>query len=408
MSTLYLYNIGLLATPEGTASRSGAAQGEVRLRRNAAVLCEDGVIAQVWEGAHEAPAAAVRVDARGALVTPGLCDCHTHLVFGGWRQHEVPLKLRGASYLEILQAGGGILDTVRRTRECGEEDLFRRSGAFLDEMLRLGVTSVELKSGYGLDYGTEFKQLRVIRRLRDTRAQELVPTFLGAHAVPPEYAGDADGYIKALCERVLPDVAERQMAEYCDVFCETGVFNVGQSRRLLQTARALGLGLKIHADEIDAIGGTVLAGELGAVSAEHLIATDERGMDALAAGHVTAALLPATSFYLNKTYARARDMIARDIPVAVASDFNPGSCPSLNLQLCINLAYLKYRLTPAEILTAVTLNAACAMGRGARCGSVEQGKRADLVVWDAADLETLCYRLGSNLARTVICKGEIV
>ena len=408
MSTVYLHHIGLLATPEGSAPHAGAAQGTLRLRKNAAVLCDGGRIVRIWEGPHEAPAAAKTVDAGGGLVTPGLCDCHTHLVFGGWRQHEVPLKLRGASYLEILQAGGGILDTVRHTRGASEEELFRRSAGFLDEMLALGVTSAELKSGYGLDLGAELKQLRVIRRLRETRGQELAATFLGAHAVPPEFAGRAEEYLDKLCGRVLPAVAEQGLAEYCDVFCETGVFDAAQSRRVLETARALGLGLKIHADEIDAIGGTALAGELGAASAEHLIAADDGGIAALAAGGVVAALLPATSFYLNKSYARARDMVSAGVPVAVASDFNPGSCPSLNLQLCMNLAYLKYRLTPAEVLTAVTLNAACAMGRGPLCGTVEEGKRADLVVWDAEDLESLCYRFGSNLARTVICKGEIV
>lgn len=408
MISLYIKNIGLLATPEGETPHSGGRQAALRLRKNAAVYCEDGKIAQIWDAPHRAPAAAKVVDAGGALMTPGLCDCHTHLVFGGWRQHEVPLKLRGASYLEILQAGGGIIDTVRRTREISEEALYARTAAFLSEMRKLGVTSAEIKSGYGLDLSTERKQLRVAQRLRKTQKQELVLTFLGAHAVPPEYSGDADGYVDALCQDILPMVAEERLAEYCDVFCETGVFNVAQSRRILEKAKTLGFSLKIHADEIDAIGGTELAGALHAVSAEHLIATDEQGMDALARGGVIAALLPATSFYLNKNYARARDMINKDIPVAIASDFNPGSCPSYNLQFCMNLAYLRYRMTPAEILTAVTLNAACAMGRGMLCGSIEKNKRADFVIWDCDDLESLCYRFGSNLAKTVICKGEIV
>lgn len=408
MTSLYIRNIGLLATPEGDAPHAGKRQGMLRFARNAAVYCEDGRIVRIWEGEHSAPPAAKIIDAGGALVTPGLCDCHTHLVFGGWRQHEVPLKLRGASYLEILRSGGGILDTVRHTRAASEDALYGRASVFLDGMLRLGVTSAEIKSGYGLDLGTERKQLRVIHRLRQTRTQELVPTFLGAHAVPPEYEGDADGYVETLCESVLPVVMEEQLAEYCDVFCETGVFDVPQSRRILQKAKALGFGLKIHADEIDAIGGAVLAGEMDAVSAEHLIATDEGGMDALAHGGVIAALLPATSFYLNKSYAQARKMIEKEIPVAVASDFNPGSCPSYNLQLCMNLAYLNYRMTPEEILTAVTLNAACAMGRGGLCGTVEPNKRADLVIWNCEDLELLCYRFGSNLAKTVICQGKVI
>lgn len=408
MSSLYIRNIGLLATPEGETPHSGKRQGELRLTRDAAVYCENGKIVRIWEGAHQAPAADRVIDAGGALVTPGLCDCHTHLVFGGWRQHEVPLKLRGASYLEILQAGGGIIDTVRRTREASEDALSARAAEFLDGMLRLGVTSAEIKSGYGLDLETERKQLRAAHRQKAKGTQEIVLTFLGAHAVPPEYAGNADGYVDALCNEMLPAIADDGCAEYCDVFCETGVFDVPQSRRVLERAKELGFHLKIHADEIDAIGGAKLAGELHAASAEHLIATDEEGMDALAAGGVVAALLPCTSFYLNKTYARARDMIARGIPVAVASDFNPGSCPSYNLQLCMNLAYLKYRMTPEEVLTAVTLNAACAIGRGGVCGTAEPGKRADFVIWDCADIESLCYRFGSNLAKTVICRGEII
>jgi imidazolonepropionase len=231
---------------------------------------------------------------------------------------------------------------------------------------------------------------------------------MAAHAVPPEFAGRTDAYVDAICETILPRVAEEELAQYCDVFCETGVFSPEQSRRVLETARALGLGLKIHADEIDAIGGAVLAGELGAVSAEHLIATDESGSLALARGNVTACLLPQTSLYLNKEFASAREMIAQGVAVVVASDFNPGSCPSLNLQLSANLAYLRYRMTPEETLTALTLNAACAIGLGERIGSIEPGKQADLTLWNTDGMEMLCYRMGSNQVRAVIKRGKVV
>ena len=409
MPTL-IYNIGTLQTPLGSFPHAGAAQGENRKYHNAAVLCEGGVIRAVYENGAlpEVSADTQTIDAQGRLVTPGLIDAHTHLVFGGWRQNEIPLKLKGAGYLDILRAGGGILSTVRATRKASEEELFEKSRAFLDEMLAQGVTTAELKSGYGLDMETELKQLRVIKRLNEAHPMDAVATYLGAHAIPEEYALRSGEYIDFIISDMLPEIKRQGLAEFCDVFLETGVFGVEESRRLLTAAREMGFGLKIHADEIDELGGSLLAGELGAVSAEHLIATGERGMEALARGGVIAALLPCTSLYLNKSFARARDMIAHGIPVAVATDFNPGSCPSLNIGLCMTMAYLKYRMTPEEILSAVTINAACAVNRGGSSGTIEPGKKADMVIWNAEDMEMLCYRMGSNLAGTVIKNGAIV
>lgn len=406
---LLIRNIALLQTPLGTTSRKGCAQGENRKYRNASVLLDGGTIRAVTENGAvpPCPADTEELDAEGRFCTPGWVDAHTHLPFGGWRQHEIPLKLKGASYLEILQSGGGILDTVRQTRALGEDALYARLKGFVHEQLCLGVTSTEAKSGYGLDLENELKQLRALARLNREAGADVVPTYMGAHAVPPEYAGNADAYVEFICANVLPRVARERLARFCDVFCETGVFTVAQSRRVLETAKSLGLGLKIHADEIDSLGGAELAGELGAVSAEHLIATSDAGISALAAGNVTACLLPGTSLYLDKPFARARKMIEEGVAVAVASDFNPGSCPSLNLQLCANLAYLKYRMTPEEILTALTLNAACAAGLGQTHGTLEVGKRADLALWDADGMEMLCYRMGSNQAGIVIKRGKI-
>lgn len=409
MPTL-IHNIGTLQTPLGSFPHAGAAQGENRKYHNAAVLCEGGVIRAVYENGAlpEVSADTQTIDAQGRLVTPGLIDAHTHLVFGGWRQNEIPLKLKGAGYLDILRAGGGILSTVRATRKASEEELFEKSRAFLDELMAQGVTTAELKSGYGLDMETELKQLRVIKRLNEAHPMDAVATYLGAHAIPEEYALRSGEYIDFIISDMLPEIKRQGLAEFCDVFLETGVFGVEESRRLLTAAREMGFGLKIHADEIDELGGSQLAGELGAVSAEHLIATGERGMEALARGGVIATLLPCTSLYLNKSFARARDMIAHGIPVAVATDFNPGSCPSLNIGLCMTMAYLKYRMTPEEILSAVTINAACAVNRGGSSGTIEPGKKADMVIWNAEDMEMLCYRMGSNLAGTVIKNGAIV
>ena len=409
MPTL-IYNIGTLQTPLGSFPHAGAAQGENRKYHNAAVLCEGGVIKAVYENGAlpEVGADTQTIDAQGRLVTPGLIDAHTHLVFGGWRQNEIPLKLKGAGYLDILRAGGGILSTVRATRKASEEELFEKSRAFLDELMAQGVTTAELKSGYGLDMETELKQLRVIKRLNEAHPMDAVATYLGAHAIPEEYALMSGEYIDFIISDMLPEIKRQGLAEFCDVFLETGVFGVEESRRLLTAAREMGFGLKIHADEIDELGGSLLAGELCAVSAEHLIATGERGMEALARGGVIAALLPCTSLYLNKSFARARDMIAHGIPVAVATDFNPGSCPSLNIGLCMTMAYLKYRMTPEEILSAVTINAACAVNRGGSTGTIEPGKKADMVIWNAEDMEMLCYRMGSSLAGTVIKNGAIV
>ena len=411
MATLLIKNIGCLQTPVGSFAHGGASQGENLKLHDASVYIEDGIIRKICADgqlAHAEDDVDTVVDAEGRLVTPGLVEGHTHMVFGGYRQNEIPLKLKGAGYLDILRAGGGILDTVNKTRQATFQELYDKTEGFLDEMMGLGITTAEAKSGYGIDLETEVKLLEVLKKLNEDHPMDIVSTFMPAHVVLPEWKGREEEFIKLCIDEMMPYVKERNLAEYIDIFTEDSVFDKEQSRVYLEEARKLGYGLKIHADEIEAIGGSVLAGEMKAASAEHLIVIDEEGMQSLAKGGTVAMLLPATSFYLGATFAPARRMVQLGIPVAMASDFNPGSCPSLNLQFVMNLGYLKYRLTPEEILTAVTINPACAIGRGHLVGTLEEGKQADLVIWDAPNVEMLCYRFGSNLALQTIKKGIMV
>ena len=417
MERLLIKNIGMLATPEGREARRGQEQGRIRILKNAWILAEDGLIRALGEGEAPVPGSgqgedgacgAEVIDAQGCLVTPGLVDAHTHLIFGGWRQYEMEQKLKGVPYLEILASGGGILSTVRATKAASEDELYDKAKLALDEMLSFGTTTCEAKSGYGLDEETELRMLRAIKRLNEDHPIDLVPTFLGAHALPPEFKDDRDAFISLLCDKVIPEVAGQGLAEYCDVFCESGVFTAEETRRILLAGQKHGLRSKVHADEIEAIGGSQLAGEIGAVSAEHLIVCPDEGIESMAKGGTVACLLPATSFYLGATFAPARKMIEAGVPVAMATDFNPGSCPCLNMQFVINLGCLKYKLTPEEVLTAVTLNGAAAIDLADKVGSVEPGKLGDLVIWDAPDLDYICYRVGSNLVKTVIKKGAVV
>ena len=405
---LLIKNIGMLATACGNAAKTGQEQGEISIRENVWIAVDDGKIAQIGQGEPENMEAEQVIDAQKRLVTAGLVDAHTHLVFGGWRENELALKLHGVPYLDILAQGGGILSTVRSTRAASEEELREKTAAALDEILALGTTTCEAKSGYGLNLENECKQLRVVQRLNESQPVELVSTFMAAHAVPEEYKNNREAYIDQIINQMLPYVAEHKLAKYCDVFCETGVFSTEESKRILLAAKELGLEAKIHADEIDPIGGSVLAGEISAVSAEHLIVCPPEGIASMAKGGTIACLLPATSFYLGATFAPARDMINAGVPVAVASDFNPGSTPNLSLQLAMNIACFKYRMTPEEVLTAATLNAAAAIGCADKVGTVECGKQADLLIWNAPNLNYIFYRYGNNQVDTVIKKGRIV
>jgi imidazolonepropionase len=349
------------------------------------------------------------IDAKGKTVTPGLVDSHTHLIHGGSREQELPLKLKGVPYLKILKMGGGILSTVRSTRSAAKEELKKKTLKSLDEMLIHGTTTVEAKSGYGLDLDTEVKCLEAAHELNDCHPVDIVCTYMGAHAVPEEYKGNTKGYIEFMCEKVMPYIKQRNLAEFVDVFCEEGVFSPEESRIIMQKAKELEFKLKIHADEIIPLQGAELAAEMGAISAEHLLAASDEGMDAMARAGVTAVVLPGTSFYLMLgKYAQARKMINKGIRVAIATDYNPGTCPTENLQAIMTFACFGMKLTPEEIIKGMTLNAAYALDREKEIGSLEIGKKADIVVFDAPNVEYIVYHFGINHVNYVVKEGKIV
>jgi len=350
----------------------------------------------------------VVIDARGNVVMPGFVDPHTHLVFAGAREEEFDMRLQGASYMEILARGGGILKTVQATRKASKEQLVDYGKKTVDVMLKHGTTTVEAKSGYGLTTKDEIKCLEVAKELDETHPIDVASTFLGAHAVPPEYKGETDKYVKLVAEEMILEATNRRLAEFCDVFCEEGVFNVEQSRRILQAGRDCGLKLKIHADELSSLGGAELAAEVKAISAEHLLFASERGLKAMAKEGVMAVLLPTAAFSLMADkYADARKIIQLGVPVALGTDFNP-SCWTENMQMAIAFACRKMRLTVAEAVTASTINAAHAVDRAQEVGSLEKGKKANIIILDIPNYKFLGYRFGVNLVDKVIKDGNIV
>ncbi|WP_047980594.1 imidazolonepropionase [Ornithinibacillus contaminans] len=365
----------------------------------------------VWIGSTKESSileASKTIDANGRLVTPGLVDPHTHLVFGGSREEEMALKQQGVPYLDILKQGGGILSTVRATREATYQELLEKALFHLDRMAMHGITTVEAKSGYGLDAVTELKQLRVVKEATTVHPLDIVSTFLGAHAIPPDYRDDPEAFLTDMSE-LFDVIKQENLAEFIDIFTETGVFSIVQSRRYLLKAKEKGFGLKIHADEIDPLGGTELAVELGAISGDHLAVTSDEGIQKLANSQTIGVILPGTSFYLGKDdYARARDMIDAGAAIALATDFNPGSSVTENLQLIMAIAALKLNLSPEEIWHAVTVNAAHAIGRGEQAGRIAIGRKADIVIWDAPNYKYIPYHFGVNHTNTVIKNGKVL
>ncbi len=412
MSKLIISNIGELATPQGSSARRGEAMDDLEIIENAAIKIKNGEIEKVGREqevlADEVDCTCRIIDARENTVIPGFVDPHTHFIFAGTRADEFSWRLQGVSYQEIMDRGGGIVNTVEATRQASARHLYSRGRERLNYMLELGITTVEGKSGYGLDKETELRQLEIMQALDRDHPVDIAATFMGAHALPVEYEGSSGEFIEFMIEEVLPPVCERELAEFCDVFCEEKAFSVEESRRILTAAGEAGLKPKIHADEITSMGGAELAAEVGAISAEHLLKISDQGIEDLAAGSITAVLLPLTAFSLKEEYAPGRKMIDSDVPVALATDFNPGSCYTQSLPLLIATACLYMDFTPAEALTAVTLNAAAALDRAQEIGSLEAGKQADLLILDAPSYRHLPYQIGTNLVETVIKKGEVM
>lgn len=409
---LILKNIGKLVTMQGSSSfRVKEEMNKINIIENAYIAVKNGKILAIGVGDEFGNLCGEDTkihDAEGLLVTPGLIDSHTHLIHGGSRENEFSMKLNGVPYIEILNNGGGILSTVKATKEASEEELYKKAKKSLDRMLEFGVTTVEEKSGYGLELNTEIKQLEVARVLDQNHPVDLVHTFLGAHAVPVEYKENHKAYIDILVDVMMPKIKDMGLAEFCDVFCEEGVFTIEESEYILQKAKEMGYKLKIHADEIESLGGAELAAKLGCVSADHLMAASDEGIKMMAENNVVANILPATSFNLNKDYADCRKMIDMGAIVSLSSDYNPGSCPSENLQLVMQLGCLHLKMTPNEVLTAVTINAAYAIDRADKIGSIEVGKNADFVVFDAPNVEYLMYHFGINHTKKVYKNGNLV
>lgn len=413
---MVVYGGQVVTVASGGRPKRGHEMAEVGVIEGGAVAIGGGVIARVGtpeEVEKGIGGGTTIIDAGGMVICPGLVDPHTHLLFGGNRAHEFEMRIGGATYMEIMKAGGGILNTMEATRAATVEELAGYAVPRLDRMLRQGTTTVEVKSGYGLDTESELKMLAAIDLLNETHPVEIVPTFMGAHAVPPGYKheGGADDYVALVVGEMLPAVAERyaDALPFCDVFCERGVFDIDQTRRVLERARELGMMLKLHVDEFESLGGVPLAVELGATSVEHLVSTPPGHVSMLAGSDVVAVSLPGTPFGLGSThFTPARAIIDAGGVLALATDCNPGPAYNESMALIQAIACRYMKLTPAEALSASTVNAAWAIGAGCRVGSLEAGRQADLLIVDAPDYRHISYQFGTNLVQTVIKRGEVV
>lgn len=414
-ATLVIKNIDNLITLKGKdKARAGKNQGEIGLIENGILAVKDEKIIYVGQGELPENIGVDEnteiIDGTGKTVTPGLIDSHTHLVHGGSRENEFKMKLEGVDYLDILAAGGGIHSTVKATIEASFDELYEKAEKSLNTMLSFGITTVEAKSGYGIgDFATELKQMEVAKKLDEDHPSDIISTFMGAHAVPKEYEGKSDDFVDVLIDEMMPVVIEKTDAKFNDVFCEEGVFTIDQSRKILLAGKEMGLIPKMHADEIVSLGGAELAAEVGCISAEHLMAASDQGIDDMAKSGTIAVLLPGTSFNLQAgTIAPARKMIEKGVPVAISTDYNPGSCPSENLQFMMTLASLTLKMTPAEVITSVTINAAAALDIQDEKGSLQEGKRADIAIFDSPNLEYMIYHFAINHTDKVIKDGKVV
>lgn len=414
MMELAIINIGQLVTLAGAPEpRSGPAMRELSIIENGAIICRDGLIAAV--GTYQDIAPQINedemeiIDAYGGVVTPGLVDAHTHPIFAGTRENDYEQRISGKTYQEIAAAGGGIRYTVRLTRAASEEELFVEACRHITMMIEHGTTTAEAKSGYGLSLEQEMKMLYIMRQINIEGEIDLIPTFLGAHEFPDEYINNREGYIKLLTEQMIPTIAANNLARYCDVFCESHVFSISDSRRILGAAQRAGMGLRVHAEQLTLSGGARLAASLGAITADHLEQVDAISIRAMRDTGVMPVLLPGSVFHLGlKKYPPAREMIQAGLPVIIATDFNPGSSPTPSLPMAMSIACTQMQMTPAECLTACTINAAHSLELGHQIGTIEVNKYADLTLFNCPDYRQIPYFFGANLVSTVIKRGNVV
>lgn len=408
---IVIRNAAQVVTCSGFEAKKGAAMSDIGVIEDGAVVISGGIITHVGRTEEILPQIDMdnylEINAQGRALLPGFVDSHTHFIFNGYREDEFSWRLKGDTYMSIMERGGGILNTVNATRSSHYDELYEYGYDRLDAMFNMGITTVEGKSGYGLDLATELIQLRVMDELNSEHPMDIVSTFMGAHAVPPEFEGCADDYIDFVIREVLPNIRAEHTVKFCDVFCEKGVFTIEQSERLLRAARSHRFKLKIHADEITPFGGAELAVKLHAVSADQLLHVSDVGIKRLAKSNVIATLLPLTAFALDEPFARGRDMIDAGCAVALATDMNPGSCFSSSIPLLFSLACIKMKLTPEEALTALTLNGAAALGLANKVGSIDVGKKADMILLRYPSYKFLPYHLGMNVVDTVIKEGML-
>jgi imidazolonepropionase len=408
---LIIKNAAQLVTCSGFAAKKGREMSNLFVIENGTVIITDGII--IWVGKDaDCPLLAgfpehTVIDATGKAVLPGFIDSHTHFIFGGYREEEFSWRMRGDSYMSIMERGGGIHNTMIATRKASFEELKEVGRIRLNKMLTMGVTTVEGKSGYGLDKTTELKQLEVMKALNEEHPVDIFSTFIGAHATPKEYKEKEDDFLNYLITEIMPEIKNKKLAECCDIFCEKNVFDIEQSRRYLTAAKELGFKLKIHADEIITLGGAELATELGALSADHLLQASDKGVEALAKSDTVATLLPCTAFSLKEQYARGRYMIDAGCAVALATDFNPGSSFTNSIPLLFALACIYMQLSPEEAVTALTINGAAALGKADWIGSIDIGKRGDLVILEYPSYKFLPYHIGMNIVEKVIKGGKV-
>ncbi len=410
---LFIKNISQLVTVAtgGKRVKTGAEMKNLGILREAGVLCIDGKI--TWVGTMSEwnqflPKDVEELDATGKVVLPGFVDSHTHMMFAGSRADEFALRTQGATYQQIAEQGGGILSTIKHVRAATKKELKRSTARYMQQMMQYGTTTVEIKSGYGLKMDSEIKMLEAINELQREEIMTVVSTFIGAHAIPPEYKSNKAAYIDLIIDTMIPYVGKKKLAAFCDVFCEKGYFELDETERILTAAANAGMALKVHADELTQLGGAELAAKVGAASADHLECVTKEGVAALQHSNVVATLLPGVSFFLNHGYAPARTLIDSGVPVAIATDFNPGSCMSFSVPMMMTIACTQMKMSPEEALVAVTLNGAAALNMSSTVGSIEVGKNADLIVADIPDYKHLAYHFGHNHVAKVIKNGTIL